>query len=341
MANHELLTQIVPIDLGFGYTKGKRGQKEFRQPSVVGVPRRVHEQDIKDDDYVLGHFAPVGDEKKPIFVPKHFVGNLAVRKSNVRHYSIGDDKAGTWTSEVLLSTALAELTKDKEDIFVVTGLPLDFYFKQRASMEAFLNNFNKVDSFFYKKGVGNPFQSKPVIVKSIVTLQPMGAAMKYLLDERGQIRDKKEAAGINIVGDIGFHTFDILVLDGMEIHRYSHSDKEISIANAYTVIQDWLRDEIGSAPDIYELDYHILKGHYQGIELTDKFEEAMQTLAYQAKLALDSLNLNYNKFISTGGWASVITPMMELKEETTVTYDQDGNIDGYGAIGVRACLTTT
>jgi hypothetical protein len=168
----------------------------------------------------------------------------------------------------------------------------------------------------------------------------MGAAMKYLLDEQGELKDKDEAKRLLVVGDVGFHTFDILVLDGMEIHRYSHSDKEISISNAYTMIQDWLRDRTGSAPDLYQLDAYILRGEYQGIDLTDIFKQAMESLAFQVKLAIDSLNLNYHKYISTGGWASTITPMMELPLDRVVTYDQDGNIDGYELIGRRSCLLT-
>ena len=50
MSNHLLLDKVVPVDLGFGYGKGKYKGKEYKQPAVVGEPRNVHPQDIKDDD---------------------------------------------------------------------------------------------------------------------------------------------------------------------------------------------------------------------------------------------------------------------------------------------------
>lgn len=333
MEENLMFERVVSVDLGFSHTKGRRRTYEkFRQPSVTGYPRKLHEQDVRGDDIIFGN------ENDHQFEPQYFVGNLAVRQSNIRYYGTGDDKPGTWTSVILLESALNSLAKDNEEIVLVTGLPIDFYFKQRESMTQFLRHLNTEPKHHIKFGNSSPIESRPNIVKSLVTLQPMGAAMNYLLDEHGQFNDKLEANNVIVVGDIGFHTFDLLVLDGMEIHRYSHSDKEISIANAYTAIQDWLRTETGSTPDLYELDYYVRRGDFRGIPLKNQFDKAMEALARQAKLALESLNLTYHRYISTGGWAHVITPLMGLPKETTVIYDQDGNIDGYEKIGVRSCL---
>ena len=93
MSNHLLLDQVIPIDFGFGYSKGKFKGKMYKQPSVVGEARRLYPQDIRDNDLQLGQM------KTPeVFIPDYFVGDLAVRHSNTRYYSIGDDKANMWTT---------------------------------------------------------------------------------------------------------------------------------------------------------------------------------------------------------------------------------------------------
>ena len=79
-------------------------------------------------------------------------------------------------------------------------------------MIQFITKFNSTPEHSIKFGKNAPLESKPNILKSIVTLQPMGAAMNYLLDDRGQFNDKSEANRVIVIGDIGFHTFDLLVL---------------------------------------------------------------------------------------------------------------------------------
>jgi hypothetical protein len=318
----DVKNRMVSVDLGFGWTKGKRLDKIFRQPSVLGEPRYVHDDTIRDDDIMYGN-------------SKYFVGNLAVRQSNIRYYTISNNKAQSWTTKILLQCALAHLIPDQSS-FVITGLPLDFFFKQKRDMEKLLDEFKHPQDFQVSFGRNNHARVRNIISQHNIVPQPLGAGMNYLLDDNGKIKDELESKQIIVVGDLGFHTFDLLVLDGMEIHRYSHSDTEISIANTYKQIQEYLRDKSGKAPDIYQLDMHILRGEYEGLDLSPLISRAFQSLANQIDFAVQSLNLNYHKLILTGGWASIIADYISnLDSKKTVVYNQDGNIDGYLKIGRR------
>lgn len=333
MSNHLLLDQVIPIDFGFGYSKGKFKGKMYKQPSVVGEARRLYPQDIRDNDIQLGQM------KTPeVFIPDYFVGDLSVRHSNTRYYSIGDDKANMWTTAIQLKAMLGYLAPG-EEVFAVTGLPLDFYFDQLGAMNAFMKKNENIKPFSLQVGTNLIKDIETKIVDHHVVPQPMGACMNFLLDDRGQLRDKSEARQTIVVGDLGFHTFDLLVLVNGEIHRASHSVVDISIANAYKMVQEWLRPQVISVPDLYTLDAAMLDGHYQGISLTDILGKMCEALARQIQFAIDSLNIKFYKYIGTGGWSSLVTPLLDIKEDNFVIYGQDGNINGYKKIGVRKCLT--
>lgn len=319
--------KIVSVDLGFGYCKGKKGDKYYTQPSVIGEPRMVFEDDLNNDDLQYESFS---------LLRSYFVGNLAVRKSNVRYYSTGDNKYGYWITSVMLDTMLGCLAPNEENNILITGLPIDFYFSQINKVKEFLGQYTKRRYFGLKIGRNNPETVSVQASKVHVVPQPMGAAMNYLLDDDGRIKDKDEARKIFVIGDLGFHTFDLLVLDGMEIHRYSHSDTEISVATAYTQVQEWLKNQVGYAPDLYQVDAAMLKGDFQGIDLSPILTKMCESLAYQIELAVESLNLRFHKYIGTGGWSTLITPMLNIPEEKKVMFGQDGNVQGYEKIGVRA-----
>jgi hypothetical protein len=82
----------------------------------------------------------------------------------------------------------------------------------------------------------------------------------------------------------------------------------------------------------------MLKGDYQGIELTGVLSKMCEALARQIQFSIDSLNMRYFKYIGTGGWSSLVTPLLSIPEGKRIVYGQDGNIDGYNKIGVRKCL---
>ena len=240
--NQHLLDKIIPIDLGFGYGKSKFRGKEYREPSILGEPRTIYVDSIKENDLQYGKVYIDEKTKQPYFEPMYFVGDLAVRHSNIRYYSTGDNKFNNWTTGIQLETIIGQLAKDT-NLFVVTGLPLDAYFEQLPYMQRFLDLYKEGKPYALKIGhtiVDGLFTK---IEKYFIIPQPIGACMNYLLDETGKFNDRKEASQTILVGDLGFHTFDLLVYSGGEVHRLSKGYNEISIASAYTLIYEWLKKQ--------------------------------------------------------------------------------------------------
>src|SRR5690606_17279597 len=113
------------LDIGYGWTKAKYKGRVFCQPSVLGDIKPLHDENKKDGYLIYG---------------EHFVGELAVRHSDIKYHSLKESKASTWTTEVLIKTALAYLRSDGTRI--VSGLPVDFYFSQKDEFEKMLLSLN-------------------------------------------------------------------------------------------------------------------------------------------------------------------------------------------------------
>lgn len=326
--NKDYLDHILALDLGYGWTKAKYNNKVWKEPSVLGSVRRLYRENLQKDD--IRFAGPNG--------LSYFVGNLAIRHSDVRFTTFDKSKSESWTSEILAKCAMGALAQ-RDEIYAITGLPLDFYFSQKKSMGEFLRKFSNTEEYTLTTGYDSNLKVKPCITKYKIVPQPLGSAMNYLLDEVGQFKDQKEAKELYVILDPGFYTLNVLVLDGLEIHKASHSDTDISISNTYKLVQEQLRDNLGKTPDVFQLDRYMLNGKYEDYDLTNATSTVALTLAGQCNMVLTSLNLNYHKLIITGGWASKIAPLIQPKDnDRKIIMGQDGNVDGYTKIALRECL---
>lgn len=317
---------ISAVDIGYGWTKAAARGKIWRQPSILGEPRKLFENDLRETDvtYKAG---------KDSF----FVGDLAQRHSQVTYSTTKDNKAATWTTNILLKASLG-ITAGSNSLYLVTGLPVDYYFNQKQDFKDLLENFNTNESYIISIG-GSDWKVRPWILKNKIVPQPFGSAMNYLLDKRGQIKDKKEANKRILVVDVGYYTLDLLILDSMEIGKDSCSPKDLGIDTAYKILREYLKDEIGKAPGRYDLDRYVLSGEYQGYNITDLTNKAFQALADQITLEIESLNTTFHKYIITGGWAEKIAKMLTINQKAVITYGQLGNLEGYEKVGRRVWPT--
>jgi hypothetical protein len=267
---------------------------------------------------------------------QYFVGDLALRHSQVQLCGTAERKAKVGTTKVLLETALAMLDPEG-DYWLVTGLPVDFYFNQKDEFQHMLEEFNKDTQ--YRLTVGrNSFTAKPFIMQHKIVPQPLGAAMNLLLNDNGDIKtDFSEVINKDIlVIDPGFYTLDLLGLHALEVGAESCSPERAGYDVAFQLIQEDLKGMIGKAPNRYVLDKAVREGDYKGIDLTQIKKRAFQTLAEKINMEVSQLNERYSLYILTGGWASTLLPYLELPKDKTVVFDYRGNVEGYRKIGVRA-----
>lgn len=313
---------IGSADIGFGWTKIKVSNNEWKQPSIIGEARQLFDENIRPEDVQY---------KKD---GKHyFVGDLALRHSLVKYAGTVDDKAKTWTTKILLETGLG-IVAPYSDICLVTGLPVDFYFNQKNNMKELLNNFNSLCNYELLVGKEKRLVN-PRIIKSKIVAQPFGSAMNYVLDYNGNIKNQTEANNKILVIDIGYYTLDLLILDEMEIGKSSCSLSGLGVDTAYKIIQDALKDKFGKTPNRYELDSVVLSKQFENYDITTIINRSFEALSAQINLEIKGLNTNFNKYIVTGGCSNLIAKHLDLPQDRVIIYDQMGNTRGYEKIGVR------
>jgi hypothetical protein len=248
-------------------------------------------------------------------------------------------------------TAFGILAPDAA-INVVTGLPIDFFFKQKGAFEALLQNFNDdadliADNTFvryphYLVRTGDrTVTARPRINQYKIVAQPYGTAMNHLLREDGSKNDGQggtwdDAKKRILVIDIGYYTLDLLVLDKLEIGPKSCSPDNMGIDTAYQLIQGYLKERFGKAPNRYELDPVILGDkEYNGLNLAPLVDRAFKAFGTMINLQVGSLNETFGKYLVCGGWAASIAPYLDLPEDKTVIYGQTSNVEGYRKIAAR------
>lgn len=314
---------VMAVDLGYGWTKAKSGAAIFRQPSLIGEAKQLFAEQEKEGD--LLYKGPEGE---------YFVGDLALRQSEVKYFSIKEQKAEAWVTEILLKTALGQLAP-RSGFYLVTGLPIDFYFTQKKSFTEMLDRFNRTE--FYEVDIKQQLKTiaKPSIRQLKIVPQPLGAAMNFLLDDRGQLQRKEEAKGRLLVIDLGYYTLDLLVLEGMEIGKASCSPPGLGVNTAYTLLQNYLKEKIGKAPARYEMDRYVMAGEYEGYNIKPLIQKAFRALASQIQNEIDSLNMTFSQVIVTGGAASLAADFLELPNMIVTKDPQLGNVSGYEKLGRR------
>jgi plasmid segregation protein ParM len=317
------MSRVIATDLGYGWTKAKNGAAFFLQPSLIGEAKELFVEQEREGD--LHYSGPEGE---------FFVGDLALRQSDVKYFSLKEQKAEAWVTEILFKTVLAQLAP-RSSFYLVTGLPIDFYFNQRKGFMEMIERFNRCD--YYGVDIKQQFKysAKPTIKQFKIVPQPLGAAMNYLLDNNGQLLRKEEAREQILVVDIGYYTLDLLILDSMEIGKESCSPPGLGVNMAYKLLQSYLKEKIGKSPARYELDRYVLAGKYEGYDIRPLIQKAFKALATQIQNEIDSLNMRFSLCLLTGGASHLIADWLDLPNKIVQEDPQLGNVSGYEKIGHR------
>lgn len=313
----DVLQDMSVIDLGFSFTKGKRGNFNFLQPSVAGEPQNVFKQDI-----LPNHFS-LNDEM--------FIGDLAQSYSEIKYFTLKNNKSEAMTSEVILKTALGYLNRSKP-FNLVTGLPVLFYFNQLEDMENLIGSLSDHSTYSIKKGNRTINDIKLNINKFNVYPQGYGIAMSYLLDKQGNIINKHIAKKKILVVDLGFYTLNLLGLDKLAIMKESTS-VILGVEKAYKLLRKYLIEKVGSAPSIYEMDQCVRSGIYEGYNIKPLIEKVFSVLAAQIQNEIESLNIKFDYYFIGGGAAHRIFNILQLPNK--ILFDQLAQIEGYENAGVR------
>jgi len=204
------MTELLALDVGHGFTKGKTADKVTVIPSVVGPAEQVRfDSGLARDG---GICVTVGERA-------YFVGELALQQSASVSQTLSPTRTGSNEQLALFYAVVSELVGPSTDqVAIVTGLPLGDY---NPTNKAILRDMLKGSHTVQRRGR----QARAFTVSSVhVVPQGMGSLYNLVLDRNGRIRDTDLAGGAVGIMDVGTLTTNFVLVNQLRfIERGSDS----------------------------------------------------------------------------------------------------------------------
>lgn len=327
--------QNVGIDLGYGYVKILENQKPYMFPSIVGVGSEIQYKSdmLLETDPLKNLHIEIGNES-------FFVGELAIRQSEIASRSLDQDRSKDKNAKVLTLTALTLLCqKDEEQFNIVTGLPTNYYAAYKDDWrDALIGNYK---TKIWREG---KLWERSFSVKSArIVPQPFGTFFNQLLNHNGEVVDESLTGEMVGIVDIGFKTTDLAVSNNAEfIDRLSFSTTT-ALSSIYRIIGDRLRREFKVDKEDYELDECItnkkIKIAGEEHDLSAWVDNTFRMVAGKIATEIES-KWDYKMFdriLLTGGGGEAMSHYIvdSFPNMTVVEDPQTANVRGFQKLAQR------
>ena len=323
------MAKNIGIDLGFGFVKATNGEKDYIFPSVVGAG-----QDLTYRSELTTYVEPIENLSVSVDGKKYFVGDLAIRQSEILSRSLGENHAQEKNTKVLLMTALAMFVQgESEEFNVVTGLPPSYYLAHKDALAEMVKGNHVITV-----NTDGTDRKKTIIVDKVKIIpQPLGTLFQKLFDAKGVLEDKESARNKIGIIDVGFRTTDFAVVDKLEyIDKLSYSTTT-GMSNAYAIIAEHLRNTYRVYKENYELDEIIQKaqikvaGKVHSLDQIKKeaYEQVAAKILTEMNSIWDQRDLDLIMLSGGGGQALAEFILPELVTASLVDNSQTANVHGY------------
>ncbi len=331
---------IIGLDIGFGFTKGTNGRDSLVFKSIFGDA-----SDIQYREQMLG--TPTIEEHLHVSIDgqEYFVGELAERQSNVRSFTLDQNQFISDFSKVMALTAISNLAERNEPVRVVTGLPISYYRRHRKELKERLKGRYPV---MLTDHTGQNLETMVNISHVRVIPQPFGSLFNLMLNESGEVKDKRFVQEKIGVIDIGFRTSDYTVADKTRYSERGSRTTESGISKAFALIAAKLREATGVNVELYRLYDAVSRGSIKikgkTIDLKPLTEQAFSRLATSIASEVERLwmdDWDIDILVVTGGGGAVLAPYLEplLQGEVMgVQSSEDArlnNVRGYWKYGTN------
>lgn len=302
--------EILAIDIGFGFTKATDGNRSIVFKSVLGEATGLQYQgSILDDASAEDHMQLEVDGRSL------FIGDLAERQSNVRFFTLDQAQFVSRFAKSLALAAAARLVNGYIPINLVTGLPIGYYQQYKDELATLLLGEHRI---VLTDGTGKREEKTLKIGKVKVIPQPFGSLFNLMLNDLGEVGDKrlvKEKIGIV---DVGFRTSDYTVSDKMRYSERGSRTTDSGIARAFNVIATKLREKSGVNVELYRLHEAVDRGAIRirgkDYELKGLTEQVFGQLAGSIANEIDRLwadDWDMDTIILTGGGGVVLAKYLQ------------------------------
>jgi plasmid segregation protein ParM len=331
--------EILGIDIGFGFTKATNGKQELVFKSVLGEATDIQfrETMIAGSEGKDNHLQIEVDGKS------YFVGELAERQSNVRFFTLDQAQFISKFAKVFALAAAGQMVKGFVPINLVTGLPIGSYQKHKDELAKLLVGEHKITLV---DADGKQEEKSISINKVRVVPQPFGSLFNLMLNDLGEMGDKRLIEDKIGIIDVGFRTSDYTISDKMRYSERGSRTTDSGIARAFNVIATKLRENSGVNVELYRLYEAIDNGSikirgkvYDLKSLTDQvFSQLATSIANEVdRLWVDDWDID--AMIITGGGGAVLAKYLKplLNGEIMETDPEQDmrlyNVHGYRKFG--------
>lgn len=317
--------EVIGLDIGFGFTKASNGKRSMIFKSVYGEANELQfkEQLLTGSDQ---------DEHLEIEIDgvSYFAGELAERQSQERFHTLDQTQFVNDFTKILALVPLSRMVGRQDPVKLVAGLPVSYYRKHKKQVVDILKGQHElavVDQ--------NQERTETVIRISSVRVvpQPFGAVMNMMLNDIGEIRDRRFMDEKIGVIDIGFRTSDFTIADHTRYSERGSRTLDMGISKAFTSIAAKLQESSGVQVELYRLfdavDSGSIKIHGKKYDLTLIKEHAFTQLATRVANEANRLWQNdwdMDKVLITGGGGRVLAPYLEKIVKGDIMA-QEENID--------------
>jgi plasmid segregation protein ParM len=323
----------IGIDLGYGFVKVTDGATDYVFPSVVGAG-----VDLTYHSELTTYIDPIQNLVVSIDGKKYFVGDLAIRQSEIVSRSLSENHAQEKNTKILLLTALALYVQDESEVFnIITGLPPSYYLANRDILVDMIKGTHSITI-----NIDGVDCKKIIAINNVKIIpQPMGTLFYRLFDAKGVIVDKELSRSKAGIIDVGFRTTDFSVVDKLEyIDKLSYSTPT-GMANTYGLIAEYLRNQFRIYKENYELEEIVQKGRIKVAGKVYSLEQIKKDVMEQvaAKILTEMNSIwdirEMDMILLSGGGGKMLADYLlpELVTADLVDEAQMANVNGYLKLG--------
>ncbi|MFK8017973.1 MAG: hypothetical protein AB8G17_21310 [Gammaproteobacteria bacterium] len=302
--------EVIGLDIGFGFTKATNGKRSMIFKSVFGEA-----SELQFREQLLS--ADKTDEHLQIEIggTSYFAGELAERQSVERFFTLDQAQFVRDFTKILALMPLAQMVARQDPVKLVVGLPVSYYRKHKKEVVDILKGQHEVTVID-----ANAERTDTVIrVNSVrVVPQPFGALMDLMLNDIGEVKDKRFMTEKIGVIDVGFRTTDYTIADQTKYSERGSRTIDLGISKAFSTIAAKLQESSGVNVELYRLygavDEGSIKIHGKRYDLKLIIEHAFTQLATRVANEANRLWTNdwdIDKILVTGGGGAVLAPYIQ------------------------------
>lgn len=243
--------EIVGIDVGFGFTKAYNGKNSVIFKSILGDATDIQYRSSLGEDSSTANLHITLENKS------YFLGNYAELQSNIREFTLDQEKLLEEFVKTLAITAAGICTDTSAPLHVVSGLPVGFLKRDRKKLKEMILGVHDI-TFHHTDG--QDVKKRIRIDKIHVIPQPIGSIFNLLFDEQGKIKNRELATQKLGVVDIGFKTTDFSIFDHLHYIERGSLTMDTGISKCFSVIANKLRQESNMNIELYRMFKFIESG---------------------------------------------------------------------------------